>query len=140
MCSRIQFLCIIAGALVALATGGITARADDLVERLGPVGPNDTLLATVGNKRVIAFFQRDNGRCDLSAVMFEKSDADTGMTTAARVRASLRPHEIVYVDSPDKRTLRLQCGSNAATLEVPETDGAVVSGIRQPGAANTLSR
>jgi hypothetical protein len=124
MFNRIQFPCVVAGALVALVTVGITARADELAEHLGPVGTNDTILATFGDKRVIAFFEPDNGRCAVSAVVFEKTDADTGMTTAARVRVSLRPNEMVHIDSSDHQTLRLQCGSNAATLAVLETDKA----------------
>ena len=120
MSNRNQFLCVVATALV-LVTGGIEARADELIEHSGPVAANDPIIETVGNKRVIAFFQRENGRCDVSAVVFEKTDADRGKTAAARVRVSLRPHEIVYIDSPDNQTLRLQCGSNATTLEVPET-------------------
>jgi hypothetical protein len=87
MFNRIPFPCVVAGALVALVTGGMTARADELAEHLGPVGTNDTILATFGNKRIIAFFERDNGRCAVSAVVFEKTDADTGMTTGARIRA-----------------------------------------------------
>jgi hypothetical protein len=128
MFNRTQFPCILGGALLALVTAQMTARAAEPEEHMGPVGTDDTILATLGNKRVIAFFERDNGRCAVSAVVFEKTDADTGMTTAARVRVSLHPHEMVYIDSPDNQTLRLECGSNAATLEVPETDGLVVSG------------
>jgi hypothetical protein len=56
MFNRIQFPCVVAGALVALVTVGIAARADELVEHSGPVGTNDTILATFGSKRVIAFF------------------------------------------------------------------------------------
>jgi hypothetical protein len=128
MFNRIQFLCVVAGALVALVTVGVTARADELVEHLGPVGTNDTILATFGSKRVIAFFEQDNGRCTVSAVVFEKTDADTGMTTAARIRVTLRPHEMIHIDSSDNQSLRLQCGSNATTLGVLETDKVVASG------------
>jgi hypothetical protein len=128
MFDRIHF--VAAGALVALVAAGIAARADELVEHSGPVGTNDTILATFGSKRVIAYFERDNGRCDVSAVTFEKTDADTGMTTAARIRVSLRPREVINIDSSDHQSLRLQCGSNATTLGVLETDKVVASGRR----------
>jgi hypothetical protein len=130
--NRIQFPCVIAGVLVALVSVGITAHADELAENLGPVGTDDTILATFGNKRVIASFERDNSRCAVSAVVFEKTDPDTGMTTSARVRVSLQPHEMVHIDSSDKETLSLQCGSNAATLAVVETAKLVPSGPPQP--------
>ena len=116
MLNRIQLSFVVGGALLALVTAQMTARAAELSEHPGPVGTDDTILATFGNKRVIAFFERDNGRCNVSAVVFEKTDADTGMTTAARVRVSLHPHEMVHIDSSDNQTLHLQCGSSAATL------------------------
>jgi hypothetical protein len=45
---------VAAGAFVALFASN-PAGADEIVQNLGPVGPNDTLLATVGGMRVIAF-------------------------------------------------------------------------------------
>ena len=112
-----------AGALVALTAVGTSARADDLPQSFGPVGPNETILATFGNKRVIAFYEPDNGRCAVNAVVYDKTDAYTGMTTAARVRGSLNPHEIVHIDSTDNETLNLQCGDYAKTLKIvgPQT-------------------
>ena len=93
-------------------------HADEMVQRYGPVGPNDTILATFGNKRAIAFYQLDNGHCAVNAVVFEKTDAETGMTTAARVRLSLSPRQMVHIDSSDNQTLNLQCGDYAKTLAV----------------------
>jgi hypothetical protein len=122
MFSRIQFPCFLAGAIAAVIAAGVTVRADELAEHLGPIGANDTVLATFGDKRVIAFFERDHGRCAVSAVVFEKTDVDSGATTAARVRVSLRPQEMVHIDSSDNQTVHLQCGSNAATLAVVKTD------------------
>ena len=75
-----------AGAFVALTAVGLPARADELVQHLGPVGAHEPILTTFGNKRVIAFYEPDNGRCAVNAVVYDKTDADTGMTTAARVR------------------------------------------------------
>ena len=43
-----------AGAFVALSASN-PAGADEMVQNLGPVGSNDTLLATVGGMNVIAF-------------------------------------------------------------------------------------
>src|SRR5512144_2711399 len=88
---------VAAGGLVALTAVSSPARADEMVQNLGPVGPHEPILATFGNKRAIAFYEPDNGRCAVSAVVYEKTDADTGMTTAARVRVSLKPREVVHV-------------------------------------------
>ena len=83
-----------AGAFVTLTAVDLPARADELVQHLGPVGPHEPILTTFGNKRVIAFYEPDNGRCAVNAVVYDKTDAETGMTTAARVRVSLNPRQI----------------------------------------------
>jgi hypothetical protein len=118
-----QFLKLAAaGAIIALTAASTPARADEMVQNLGPVGPNNTILATFGNKRVIAFYELDNGRCAVNAVVFERTDAETGMTTAARVRVSLSPRQMVGIDSSDNQTLNLQCGDYAKTLAVVGDD------------------
>ena len=124
-----------ASAIVALTAVSTPARADEMVQNLGPVGPNEALLATVGNKRVIAFYEPDNGHCAVNAVVYDKTDADTGMTTSARVRVSLNSREIVHIDSADNesvKSLNLQCGENAEKLTIIDTDSLVASGISQP--------
>ena len=47
----------VAGALIALTAVGPPARADELTQNLGPVGTHEPILTTVGNKRVIAFYE-----------------------------------------------------------------------------------
>ena len=105
-----------AGAFVALTAVGLPARADELVQHLGPVGPHEPILTTFGNKRVIAFYEPANGRCAVNAVVYDKTDPDTGMTTAARVRVSLNPRQVVHIDSTDNKSINLQCGDRAETL------------------------
>jgi hypothetical protein len=109
------------GALVVLGGQGLPARADEMVQNLGPVGPHEPILTTFGNKRVIAFYEPDNGRCFVNAVVWDKTDVDTGMTTAARVRVNLSPREIVHIDSTDNKTITLQCGDYAETLKLVDS-------------------
>jgi hypothetical protein len=116
-----------ASAIVALTAVSTPARADELVQHLGPVGPHEPILATFGNKRAIAFYEPDNGRCAVSAVVYEKTDADTGLTTAARVRVNLNPREVVHVDSTDNKTLTLRCGDYAEILSVVDAEQQVAS-------------
>jgi hypothetical protein len=121
-----------ASAIVALTAVSTPSRADELIQFLGPVGPNEALLATIGHKRVIAFYEPDNGHCAVNAVVYDKTDADTGMTTSARVRVSLNSREIVHIDSADNesvKSLNLQCGKNAEKLSIIDTDSLVASGI-----------
>ena len=132
MLSRIQLLKFAAAGVVVLSTLGTPTRADELAQNLGPVGPHEAILTEVGSERVIAFYEPDNGRCAVHAVVFDKTDAYTGMTTAARVRVSLNPRETVHIDSADNesvKSLNLQCGKNAEKLTIIDTDSSVVSGI-----------
>ena len=132
MLSRIQLLKFAAAGSVVACMLGTPAQADELAQNLGPVGPHDPILTEVGSERVIAFYEPDNGRCAVHAVVFDKTDAYTGMTTAARVRVSLNPRETVHIDSADNesvKSLSLQCGENAEKLTIIDTDSSVASGI-----------
>ena len=131
MLSRIQLLKFAAAGGVVACMLGTPAQADELAQNLGPVGPHDPILTEVGSERVIAFYEPDNGRCAVHAVVFDKTDAYTGMTTAARVRVSLEPSQIVHIDSAQKESLKslnLQCGENAEMLTIVDTDSLVASG------------
>ncbi len=58
-------------------------------------------------------------------MVFDKTDAHTGMTTAARVRISLEPSQIVHIDSAHNesfKSLNLQCGKSAEGLTIVDTD------------------
>jgi hypothetical protein len=118
----------VAGAIVALTAASTPTRADEMVQRYGPVGPNDTILATFGSKRAIAFYEAYDGRCAVNAIVYDKTDAETGMTTAARVRVSLDPREMVQIDSTDNETMSLQCGDRAETLTVIDPHAFIAAG------------
>ena len=120
-----------AGAFVTLTALDLPARADELVQHLGPVGPHEPILTTFGNKRVIAFYEPDNGRCAVNAVVYDKTDAETGMTTAARVRLSLNPHQVVHIDSTDNKSINLQCGDRADMLALVDSGELVASDPQQ---------
>ena len=128
--TRIRFLSFAAASAMA-ALAATTTRADELPQNLGPVGPNHTILMTFGSKRAIAFYETDNGRCAVNAVVYEKTDAETGLTTATRVRVSLDPLAIVHIDSSDNETMSLQCGDRATTLKVVDPKAFVTAGAAQ---------
>jgi hypothetical protein len=113
------------GMLVVLGGYGLPAHADELAQNLGPVGPQEPILTSFGTKRVIAFYEPENGSCFVSAVVWDKTDVDTGAVTAARVRVTLNPREIVHLDSPDNKTIALQCGDYADTMNL--VDGKVIT-------------
>ena len=142
MLSRIQLLKFAAAGGVVVCTLGTPAWADELAQNLGPVGPHEPILTEVGSERVIAFYEPDNGRCAVHAVVYDKTDAYTGRTTAARVRVSLNPREIVHIDSADSgsfKSLNLQCGKNAEMLTIIDTDSLVASGTTIQSPAQPIS-
>ena len=131
--SRIQFSKFAAmGSLVVLSTLGTPTRADELAQSLGPVGPHDPILTTVGSKRVLAFYEPGNDHCALNAVVWDNTNPHAA--SAARVRISLEPGQIVHIDSAANESLNLQCGKNAEGLTIIDTDSSVASGntIQQP--------
>jgi hypothetical protein len=96
-----------------------------MIQNLGPVGPHEPMIATVGSKRVIAFYVPGNGACNVQAVIWKGDDADA--TTAARVRMSLNPAETASIDSAENESLTLKCGDYAEALSAVDTNQQVVS-------------
>jgi hypothetical protein len=115
-----------AGAFVTLSASN-PAGSEEMVQNRGPVGPNDALLATVGGMRVIAFLESGGGRCGVNAVVWDK-DADPGVS-AKRVRVRIESGELVHIDNAVQESVHLQCGSNAATLAIIDTEALSASGI-----------
>jgi hypothetical protein len=112
---RISFLVAALSTLFVLGSETYV-HAGDQVEVLGPVGPHQPILTTVGSKRVIAFYTPSNDNCDLQAVVWDNTDVND--TTAARVRVNLSPGQMVQIDTPEQRSLNLQCGDHGKTLVV----------------------
>jgi len=104
-----------AGAL-SLSLANVAAAADDFVQHLGPVGPHEPILTEVGSKRVLAFYEPDGGRCAVQAVVWEKTDVESGAISASRVRVRLDPRDTVHIDSDNQKTINLQCGDHAKSL------------------------
>jgi hypothetical protein len=131
MFPRTHTLSFAAGAVLALAASSLPACADELAQNIGPVGPHDPILTTFGNKRVIAFYEPDKGHCAVNAVVWDKTDAETGMTSAARVRVSLNPRQMVHIDSTDNKSINLQCGDYADTLTLVGTSEFIDAGAAE---------
>jgi len=117
-----------AGALAFTATSA-PACADELSQNLGPVGPNEPILTTVGSKRVIAFYVADGGHCGMNIVVWDRTDASGG--SAARVRVTLNPRQMVHIDSAENKSLNLQCGDTADTLAIVDTSKLIAAGAAQ---------
>ena len=114
---------------LALTVASSPGSADELAQNLGPVGPNEPILTTVGSKRVIAFYLPGNGHCGINVVVWDRSDA-TG-DSAARVRVSLNPRQMVHIDSAENKSINLQCGESAETLALVDTGKMIAAGAAQ---------
>ena len=73
------------GGLVILGGYSLPVRGEEPVQNLGPVGPNEAILTSVGNKRF-----------------------------------SLNADQRVFIDSPDHKSVALECGDFADTLKIVE--------------------
>ena len=91
------------------------ASAEESRQNLGPVGPYEPILATVGNKRLIAFYVPDSGRCSISAVVFDVAPPEAPYSPA-RVRINLWPGDSFHLDTAGQKSVDLSCGDNASTL------------------------
>jgi hypothetical protein len=117
------------GTLVIAGALSLPVRADELAQNLGPVGPHDPILATVGSKRVIAFYTPDGGHCGLHVVVWNPTDAEASSTI--RVRMSLNPQQRVHIDSAENKSLGLQCGDDAARLSIVDSGEPRAVGFTQ---------
>jgi hypothetical protein len=117
-----------AGAIVALTAVSTPAHADEMVQNLGPVGPHEPMIATVGGKRVIAFFVPGNGNCNIQAVIWN-SDSTDGADTAAGFRVGLKAGQTASLDSADNKSLTLRCGDYAETLAAVDDTQSIASNV-----------
>jgi hypothetical protein len=83
-----------ASAFLALTAVSAPASPDELAEYLGPVGPHEAILTTVGDQRVIAFYEPGNDHCSVHAVVWANTKTDA--VSAARVRIRACTHKTVW--------------------------------------------
>ena len=108
------------GTLVVLGGFNLSARAEEPIQNLGPVPAHVPIVTTFGSKGVIAFYEPDGTHCGLYAVVYNL--ADESGTSATRVRLRLNAGQIVNIDSPDNKSLSLQCGDSAEALNIVDPD------------------
>ena len=106
--------------LVVLGAFGLPALAEEPVKNLGPVSAHEPIMTTFGNKGVIAFYEPKGTHCGLYAVVYNL--ADESGASAAQVRMSLSAGQIVNFDSPDNKSVSLQCGDSAEVLRIVDSE------------------
>ncbi|MDJ0512921.1 MAG: hypothetical protein QNJ62_05720 [Methyloceanibacter sp.] len=105
-----------ASALSLFVATEIAAAGDTRAVNLGPVGPHEPILANVGKSRLLAFYQKDQGKCAVSAVL-STATADGGVD-AKRVRVALRPGELFHLDAASRERVVFTCAPDAQAMTV----------------------
>lgn len=114
-----------ASAILALTAANIPARADDSVQNLGPVGPSEPILATFGNKQLVASFATGDGACAMQAVVWNADDIDAKSASRFQVRVS--SGQRAEIEGSTNKSITLHCGESAQTLAVVTADMEVAA-------------
>jgi hypothetical protein len=93
------------------------ALAEDPSINFGPVGPREPILATIGDKRIIAYYEPSGDNCYVSAVVFDASPSGGGYAST-RVRVALHRGELFDVDGTGERRVILLCSFKGDKLTV----------------------
>ncbi len=104
-----------AGALLALLSVNASARADDPTTNVGPVGPREPILATIGGQRLIAFFVPERSSCAVNAIVWKDAGVEAPYASS-RIKVTLRPGEMIQLESGLHQSVNLLCGADASTL------------------------
>lgn len=102
--------------LSLFAATGLAGAGESNMTNLGPVGPYEPILATVGKTRLVAYFEPDNGNCSVSVVMSDASG--DGGVKATRVRVALHPGELFHLDGVKNERIVITCAPNAKGMTV----------------------
>ncbi|HYJ57856.1 MAG TPA: hypothetical protein VEW64_00685 [Methyloceanibacter sp.] len=125
--SRFMRLAFAVAVLAVLALAAVQARADQPLTNIGPVGPSEPILVQVGEQRFVAFFTPERGECAVIAVTWKDADPEESYSSA-RVRASLKPGQLIELDGPQRRSVGLLCGADASSLTITAPAELILTG------------
>ena len=112
-----KILPIAAACVLSLfAATSIAGAGDSRATNLGPVGPYQPILASVGGSRLLAFYEPADGKCVVNAVM-SAATAEGGVD-ASRVRVALHPGELFHLDSAKNERVVFTCAPDAKAMTV----------------------
>jgi hypothetical protein len=92
------------GAAFLIAAGPAMAAGPEMV------APIQAVMEDLGGKQVLAYYTRDEGRCDLVLM--------TGQEPGPRVRVTLAPDQAAAIEDVGGGKLSMTCGAEAAQMRV----------------------
>ncbi len=79
--------------------------------------PLQSISYEFGSKYTSGYFVREAGKCAVTLMLIEKSQPEQPLPfTAARVRLTLAPGQVVGLDSEEGRSLNFTCGPDAQAI------------------------
>jgi len=95
--------------------------------------PIEAMTLDLGSKSALAFFVSAGGGCSVVLMISEKFDPKrlTTAPSASRVRLALAPGESAIMDSDEGGSLVIQCGRDAAAMNVTTGPREEISGLLQ---------
>jgi hypothetical protein len=112
-----------AGLFAATAVAAIpAAAAGGAASKMRAAGPYEPILASVGERRVVASFAPEFGRCKVNASVWDSVGAQAD--SSVRILVRLNPGQAIHIDSLEAKTesLHLRCGDDAKTLPQGDPD------------------
>ena len=74
-----------------------------------------------GSKRAVGYFLTQDGACALTMFLVEAEDGHVA-PSSARVKVKMKPGESAELASADGQNLKVECGKDAAAVEVRPMD------------------
>jgi len=118
-----------AASAFVLTAASLPAYAEELSQNLGPVGPNEPILTTVGSKRVITFYEGDGEHCGMHIVLWDRDDVSAD--SAMRFRVTLDPRQLVHINIAENGSLNLRCGERADSLAIVDAGQFIAAGAAE---------
>ena len=116
------------GCALACTVVAPSLAQDRIIELFGPAAVNEPVLGNIGENALIAFFEKEDGKCAVNIVTWFRSDTEA--KSASRTLVSLNPEQKMYLQSMNEN-LALQCGQDASSIML--IPPAISAGLGSPG-------
>jgi len=115
---------LVLGLLAAMARAG-SAGAEQSPSTMDTFQSIEAISYEVESKRAVGYFERVDGKCNVTLLIAEVVDLDQAPpTSAARLNLPRTPGQSAAVESEEREAMVFTCGTGAWTVEVKRTSAA----------------